>query len=232
MLTNKLVLVVALFMVSIMISSAQFSRNPQNDSRASSVQYIYSLDRLSSPVEYNIEGTPYYNEVYINSHVYSQKGNFSDVQMRYNIFYDRMEFKEEESLHGIDPDLLINKIVIGNKTFVVENFELKDEVNPTYFMRLDSGRVILMTKLKVVFKDRQVGKPIEGDIPAAYQRMDDVNYIKIDGGPLIKVRNIKKLIVELPDQKKEMEHFARKEKISANKEEELTKFIQYYNSLK
>ena len=232
MLSIKLKLVVILSFAIFVDCKAQFSLNPEEGARSGSVQYIYSLDRITSPVEYTIEGTPYLTDTYLKSHVYSHKGNFSDIDMRYNIFYERMEFKEKDLLYAIDPDSKIKKIVLGTQTFVVDNYELKGKMAPAYFLRLDSGRVTLMTKMRIIFKDRQQGKPIEGDIPAKYSRLPDINYIKLGNGPLIKVRSIKKLIDELPDRKQEMEKFAKNEKISANKAEELTKFIQYFNSLK
>ncbi len=232
MLSIKLRLVVILSFAIFIDCKAQFTLNPEEGARTGSVQYIYSLDRITSPVEYPIEGTPYLTDTYSKSHVYSNKGNFSDIEMRYNIFYERMEFNEKDLLYAIDPDLVIQKIVLGTQTFVVDNYELKGKTAPAYFLALDSGRVSLMTKMRVIFKDRQQGKPIEGDIPAKYQRMPDVNYFKLGNGPLIKVRSLKKLIDELPDQKQEMEKFVKNEKISANNAEELTKFIQYYNSLK
>jgi len=232
MLSIKLKLVVILSVIILIDCNAQFSLNPAENARSGSVQYIYSLDKITSPVEYTIEGTPYLTDTYLKSHVYSHKGNFSDIDMRYNIFYERMEFKEKDLLYAIDPDSKIKKIVLDAQTFVVDNYELKGKTAPAYFLRLDSGRVTLMTKMRIIFKDRQQGKPIEDDIPAKYSRMQDINYIKLGDRSLIKVRSIKKLIDELPDRKQEMEDFAKKEKISANKAEELTKFIQYYNSLK
>ena len=88
-----------------------------------------------------------------------------------------------------------------------------------------------MAKKRVLFKEQQLGKPIEGDIPASYNQIPDVYYIKVENGPLLMVRSIKKLIAEFPDKKKELEEFTKKEKISSKEIEDLVRLTRYYNSL-
>jgi len=231
MFSNKVKLLVVLSVISIIDCKAQGNLDPPRNSRTAKVQNVYNINQLISPVEYSIEGSPYFDDAYSKGSVHSSGVNFSDKEMRYNVFYDRMEYKERGTVYAIDPDLTIKKIVLDTLTFVVDNYEVKGKMVPSYFLRLDSGSVTLMTKIRIIFKDRQQGKPIEGNIPATYQRQPDFHYFKLGDGPLMKVRSIKKLIDGLPDRKQEMEKFARSEKISANKPEELTKFIQYYNSL-
>ncbi len=148
--------------------------------------------------------------------------------MRYNIFYDQMEFKDKDSVYAIGPDMSIKKVVIGSETFVVDNLEFKGKTVP---LSLDSGRVSLVAKMLVIYKELRQGKPMQGDIPPRFERMPDTYYIKIGHGPLAKVSTVKKLIEMLPDRKQEMEKFTQNEKTRANKPDELTKFIRYYNSL-
>ncbi len=231
MFSNKVKFLVVLSVISFIDCKSQGNLDPPSNSRTANVQNIYNINQLISPVEYSIEGTPYFTDTYSKGSAYSSAVNIYDKEMRYNIFYDRMEYKDGGTMFAIDPDLTIEKIVLGTLTFVVDNYKVKNKMVPSYFLRLDSGRVTLMTKMRIIFKDRQQGKAIEGNIPATYQRQPDFYYFKLGDGPLMKVRSIKKLIDALPDQKQKMEKFARSEKISANKSEELTKFIEYYNSL-
>lgn len=229
---SKLIFVAVLCSIPLMECHAQFSKNPASGATTGSVQYIYNLNELTSPPEYPIEGSPYFNETYLRSNVYSSKGNFTNVEMRYNMLHDRMEFKERDLLYGIDPNLAIEKIVMGTNTFVVDNYEFKGKTIPTFLLRLDSGKITLVTKMMMVFKERQQGKAITGNVPAKYQRMADDHYYKLDQGPLIKIRSIKKLIEALPDHKEEMEEFNHDQKTSAGNQVELTRFIRHYNSLK
>lgn len=196
------------------------------------VGYVYMMDHLlDGTPEYPIHGTPYMEESFAKGQLQSELGNLYGLEMRYNIYYDRMEYNQHDTMFVIAPNLLINKVVMGQKTFVVENYETRDGVYPSFFIRLDSGDISLLTKMEVVFKDRQQGRPIQGTVPAKYSRKPDVNYIRLSDGSLKKIRNMKKLIQSLPDHRSEMEIFAEENNISAKNEEELIRFIQYYNSL-
>ena len=208
-----------------------YSLNPPNASRSAQAQFVRNLTQRLDPDDVKIEGSPYLNEDFVKGHIYSNRGNFNDVEMRYNIYYVFMEFKEKGQLYALVPNILVNKIQLDSLTFVVDFYEHKGVSTPMYAVRLDSGRVSLMSKKRILFRDQQPGKPIEGDIPASYKQLPDVYYVKVGNGPLLEVRSMKKLIAALPDKQKELEEFAKKEKISPNKPEELTRFIQYYNSL-
>lgn len=195
------------------------------------VGYVYLLDDLLNPKEYDINGTPYYKEEFAKGQLYSDLGKMPEIEMKYNIFFDRMEYYQQDTMYAIVPNLSIDKIVLDGQTFVVENFEGDDGIYPTYFVRLDSGSLSLLTKMEINFKDRQQGKPIQGDVPAQYQRMPDKNYLRFSDGTLKRITSKKKLIQCLPDHKKEMEKYAKENKLSVKNNEELIKFTQYYNSL-
>lgn len=230
-LSNEANLIVILLAINSMFCNAQIKLNIPDGATIKSVSYISNLDRFNTPTyEYTIEGTPYSNDVYSKGNVHLKNVSFSNIEMRYNIFYDQIEFKDQDSVFAIFPDMNINKISIGTQTFVVDSYELKGKRIPGYFLRLDSGMVTLLTKMTVTFKDREL-KPIAGEIPAKYQRIPDIYYLKFGNSSLIKIRSISKIIDELPNRKREMEDFARSEKISVNNLKELTKFINYYNSL-
>ena len=143
-----------------------------------------------------------------------------------------MEYKQNKVLHVLNPDLLIKRIEVADRTFVVDVYQLKDKPKFGFFVRLDSGRITLMSKMIVGMTEFEGARALQDPKPAQYIRQPDTYYYKIDDGPLIKIGNIRKLIESLPDHKKEMEEFSKIEKISAKKPEGLTKFIQHYNSLK
>ena len=208
-----------------------YSFNPPNSSRTAHAQYIRNLNQKIDPGEPEIKGSPYLNEAFVKGHVYSSIGNFSEIEMRYNIFYDYIEFMEKGQRYALDPNILVQKIQLGDQTFVVDFLEEKGVSTPMFLIRLDSGKVTLLSKKRLLFKEQQLGKPIEGDIPASYNQLPDTYYYKVDNGPLLKVQNIKKMIAGFPDKKQELEEYAKKEKISSNDPEELSQLIRYYNSL-
>ena len=170
-------------------------------------------------------------DIYSLSDIDLLNEKFSGIEMRYNTFYDRMEFQEKDSVLARGPDPIIKKVVMGTKTFVIDTIETKDGAFATYVQRLDSGRIALMAKQMVIYKELERAKPMQGDVPPRYERMPDSYYLKIGWGPLKKISSLKKLIEALPDRKAEMEAYTENEKIRTNKPDDLAKFIRYYNSM-
>lgn len=232
---NRLAVLIFFLVTGIMHCNGQAKQvdNSLNRSNPNAVHsFIGYGTTVPSEREYVIEGTPFSNEEFIKGKIYHHYG-VQSVAMKYNIYDDRIEFLgKDTSLMMVGPDKLIQKVEMGDQILVVDLFEVKGKQALTYFIRQDSGRMTVLTKLTVSLKPPQFGKPIEGDIPAKYVRMPDTHFYKIDNGPLVKIVNIKKLIEELPDHKEEMGAFVKKEKISANKPRELAEFSRYYNSLK
>jgi len=223
-----------LFTIGLLTGNAQVKQVDNSSNRANPAatqSYIGFGAVINSNVEYPIEGSPYFEDEYVKGNIYHSLGVNKNVQMRYNIYYDRIEYKGKETEMAIGPDKRIRKVELGEQTLVLNLYEVKGKTALAYFIRQDSGKMTILTKMTVMLKGPQFGKPIEGDVPAKYSRMPDTHYFKIGDGPLIKIQSIKKLIEELPDHREEMEVFARKEKTSTNKPKELIRFSQYYNSL-
>jgi len=235
--TDKLKFILILQLASTTYCNAQLKPvfSAPNRSNASSAQNFVGGGGAglltSSDVDYPIEGTPYFSDDFVRGSIFIFRGTYPDRDMRYNIYADRLEFKVHDSLYVIAPDRIIRKVVMGDHTLIVDSYEVKGKLVSTFFLRLDSGKISLMAKKIITFKDRQIGKPIQGDIPARYVTMPDTYYVKLGIGSLIKIESVKKLIEGLPDHRQEMNEFAQREKTSANKPKELISFIQHYNSL-
>ena len=84
----------------------------------------------------------------------------------------------------------------------------------------------------VTYKEQQAPKALEsGPTPAKYTRLPDVYFYKIGNSDPVKVDNIKKMIAGFPDKQTELTEFAKREKISGKKEDDLIKLVRHYNSL-
>ena len=177
-----------------------------------------------------VEGTPYMEDAYVKGAVYLKDQTY-DTDLRYNILADQMEFKRSGNVESLVPDMAVRKVVIGKNTFVADQYLQKGQLTYGFFMLLDSGKIGFMKKLNVVITPYVAAAPFQDAKPAAYARKADTYYIKIGTQTLLEIRNIKKLIQSLPDHQKEMDEFAKKEKISADDPEELVKFSRYYHSL-
>src|SRR5436190_353380 len=66
-----------------------------------------------------VEGTAYLNENFEAGDVQTGQGNFKTVPMRYDIFHDQIEFKQNDNVYILDPDPNIVKITLSDHGVMV-----------------------------------------------------------------------------------------------------------------
>lgn len=177
-----------------------------------------------------VEGSPYLASEFVKGSIRSSKGTFEGVEMRYNIHQDIIEFKQNNFTYILDPSPDIHLVDMGDYKLVVE----KGIKNRPYgfYQILDSGRVTLLAKKTVRYREGRVPQALEAaPTPARYTNIPDTYYYRIGNGPLVKVTTLKKLIAGFPDGQEQLKAFASKEKLSSGKGEELVKLFRHYNSL-
>jgi hypothetical protein len=195
------------------------------------VIYLTPVDpRFNIPVEFEVLGSPYDNDSPMEATIFFTHQNPAHLKLRYNIYSDWMEYQKSDSIYGVLPDKFIKKITLGSKTFVVEEIEVKKKNAFSYFQQLDSGKLTLLSKLNVTFRDRQQGKPIEGDKPAKYTRQRDTFYLRAGSGPLTKIQSAQQIIDAYDGDKIALEAFLKKEKIGVTKADDVIQLIRYCNS--
>jgi hypothetical protein len=185
-----------------------------------------------------IEGTPYLNEQYVEGEIFFGEANRTKVPVRYNIYQDLMEYKQNGKALVLDPSNKIKKVRMGDETFIVEKINTDGKSKYSFLHVLDTaqafmpGKMILMSKKMIKYQEPLQGKALDGgDLPAKFSRLSDAYFYRIGDGELKEVGNLKDLIASLPDKQEEVKQFAKKEKISPKKEQELLKLVSYYNSL-
>jgi hypothetical protein len=188
--------------------------------------------RLQGPKQYEAEGSPYLLDDFILSAIYANSNKASGILVRYNVFEDYMEFKHQGSLYMLMPDKSVEKVVVGEVKFVVEEYSYKGKLKMGYLQMLDSGKVILFSRKEVNLIPAKEATPMQyNPTPAKFERLQDVLYYKIGKGITLKVENIKKIIANLPDHTDEMSAFVKENQISTRNEEEVIKLFKFYNSL-
>lgn len=179
-----------------------------------------------------IKGSPYVEDAYTDGVIYYGDKSQS-APMRYNAFQDLIEFQQNGKAVVLDPSNTIKRVVMGKAVIVPLKYGANGKSKQGYFTLLDSGKVMLFAKKKIVYLDAKKGGALDGgDLPAQYKRSPDAYYYKTGDGELQEADNIKSMISSFPDKQEELTQYAKKEKISVKKEKELIQFIQYYNSLK
>ena len=143
-----------------------------------------------------------------------------------------MEYQQNGKALVLDPSTKIKRVRLGESTYIVEKFEFDGKTKYGFLNLLDSGKVTLVAKKVVKYQEPIKGRALDGgDVPAKFSKSSDAYYYRIGNGELQEVENIKDMIASFPDKQEELKQFAKKEKISPKKEEELVKLVRYYNSL-
>jgi hypothetical protein len=199
------------------------------------VAWLFTLTAVNAQVtavaDESIKGTPYLNESYEEGVIFYANNNVK-VPVRYNVFKDLIEYQQNGRALVLDPSATIKKVHLPNTTFVVEKYMLNDKPKLGYFALLDSGKVSLYSKKTIDYLPPKKGGALDGsDQPGEFKKVRDVFYYKIGNNGLEEVKNIKSMIAGFPDKQEELTRYAKKEKISTRKEEEMVQFVKYYNSL-
>lgn len=179
-----------------------------------------------------IEGTPYLNEQFVEGEIIFGESNRTKVPVRYNIFQDLMEYEQNGKALALDPSKKIKEVKMGDEIFIVDKYNLEGKSKLGFLNLLDTGKMTLVSKKIVKYQEPLKGRALDGgDLPAKFSRSSDAFFYRIGEGELKEVGNLKELIAGLPDKQEEIKQFAKKEKISPKKQEELRKLVRYYNSL-
>src|SRR5687767_11904721 len=178
-----------------------------------------------------IEGTPYLSEKYVPGEILFGTSR-STVPLRYNAYQDLMEYQQNGKALVLDPSTKIKSVRLGESTYIVDKFEFDGKTKYGFLNLLDSGKVTLVAKKVIKYQEPLKGRALDGgDLPAKFSKSSDAYFYRVGNGELQEVNNIKDMIASFPDKQEEVKQFAKKEKISPKKEEELVKLVRYYNSL-
>jgi hypothetical protein len=202
-------------------------------------QIVDALDRIARLKNMDqqlsqIGGSPYDHDDFVKGDIYYDVNwRYPDVPMRYNIYNDEMEIKPDgqKQVYAIVPEKRIKKIAFASDTFVVAEYELKRDLVPGYFKELAHGKIDLLAKPRVEFREKEVDKGFVEPQPDRFIRMQDEYYIRKKGKMAEKLPKLKNLIEYMGDHQKQLEKYAKENKISSGNIEEITQFISYYNSL-
>jgi hypothetical protein len=178
-----------------------------------------------------IAGSPYLDDAYTDGVIYYANKELA-APIRYNAYQDLIEYKANGRPLVLDPDPAIKRVVVGNTTFVPMTFTEKGKSKVGYFALLTNGDLSLYVRRAVVFLPAKTGGALDGsDQPAQFKRAIDSYYFQVGSDALQEMNNIKSLISQLPSHQDEMARYAKKEKISPRKENEVIQLVQHYNNL-
>jgi len=193
---------------------------------------IADAKRLTQPeAPERIDGTPYLEDDFQEGTVVTVKGVFSAVPMRYHVEGDYVEFRQKDVTYILDPSPSVKKVSLPAAQLVVDHYDIKGASLYGYYVLLDSGKLTLLMKKKTMLHPAQAPKAIETDgKPARYEKQGDEFFYKLNGGAVIEIVSVKKMLEALTDHRDEVKTFVSQEKIS-KKQRDLVRLAEYYNQL-
>ena len=212
--------------ILILISQNTFSQLTDPFLNSYSIYKSYHPEKAK---EYkDVDGSPYLNEEFADGVIYMHDTVTIKLPLRYNIYTDEMEYQLKGINFVVANPQEVNRIVIGQSVFVYQTFNKKS----VYFELFESGKCSLIQKKSVAFKPAEGPKAITGAAtPAQFLRKSDSYYLVKDKSQVLRIDNLKTLLIALEDQKDKMESFINQGKIKNIKKENLMKIVKYYNSL-
>ena len=196
------------------------------------------IQRSRSPEELNeyllkhIEGTPYMNNQFEKGEILSVDGDLiKGVLLRFNIFGNKMEVKDNEILYEISNEM-ISRIKIGERNFDYLTFTLDNKKQAGYLEMVQDGDWKLYCRYAKRFREAQPQKAMQ-DKPAnaGFSDLPEVYIIKNNKNEAIGFRNKKELLNILSNHKAEIEKYIKSQKLKPDKADDLKKLLDYYQML-
>ncbi len=181
------------------------------------------------------KGSPYANDDFIPGQIFFQEKNIKiDANLRYNVFNDEFEVKED--VQSENPSALIKsndlEVFLANKRYILRPFMEKGIEKEGYFIVISEakGLDIYERKTKVFKEGKKAADSFHIDFPPSFTDESELYYEK-NGLMVAYPKNKKDLLNLCSDHEKELTSFMKKSKINTKSNEDLIKIIDYYNSL-
>nr|WP_319570781.1 hypothetical protein [uncultured Draconibacterium sp.] len=183
--------------------------------------------------ESEIEGSPYLIDEFTKGTIYtSQKIQYNDIPLRYNIYNDEMEFQTpDDQILAIATPEIVEKAVVGEDTFSNIPYEFGNKVKRAYFILLIEGKLSLYARPEVMYQKPKKAAGYKEPEPAKFIKRPDVFYLRINQQAAVKIESKKDLQNFFTDHQKQIQDFIKKNKIKVGKKDKIIELVQYYNSL-
>ncbi len=223
---------VILLFLNICICSSIFGQNYATDAWSGNVtNSIWNVcydGKQSHFVDYkDIKGSPYLVNNYDNGVVHMKDGNSYMIPLKYDIYKNTFEFKEENSGLEIDKPEDILKIELGTRTYVYYKLNKRK----LFVEMIAIGEKSLVCVRQVTLKKAEEPAPYKEPKPAQFIKEKEQYFIVDSDNKAHFIRNKKTLLKGFSEKKIEIAKYIKGEKINYKKRLDLKKVVEYYNKL-
>jgi hypothetical protein len=151
-----------------------------------------------------------------------------DIQLRYNVYFQQMQFiREGDTLAFANPEE-IQHILMGDMKFIYTKYLDEGIIDHGYFSIFVEGDCRLMVRNEVTFH-KAAGS---GDCKKDYFYKSCNLYLQKEDHPARLLSCGKKSICSmLPDREKEIKAFIKENKLRMKTQEDMARVVNFYNSL-
>ena len=183
-------------------------------------------------LEKEAKGSQYFQDSFLYAFVDDMEKPF---KMRYNAFFDEMEFDQEGVIYDLDKEQYqsVNFDDI-NKKYVLANYQDGNENKRGFLVELvGSPKTSLLKSEKIIFVEGKKATSGFGiDTPSEYKADKERYFLKLADGSIVSAPGSKNKFVQLFDGKeKQIEKFMKENRTSLSDEKELKKLVEYINTL-
>lgn len=151
--------------------------------------------------------------------------------VRYNIFDDQIEFVKDKSIYYLAKEAG-RKVHFINTKSSYKVYEMDGELH--FFKVHLEGENSLVAKQRIRYIDAKVAKSgYDRSKPANYKRLKDELYLVIGEDKLVKLskKNKKEFYKSFGDKATQIKAFMKEQKLGYKNAKDLTKIVQYFNTL-
>lgn len=179
-----------------------------------------------------IAGSPYEQVEFEEGKVYTITSQvYAGVPLRFNIHADEMEFTTEDgSVLSMAHPEIIRKIEIGQKEYIYAPYTAGNRILRGFFRVPASGSASLLVKPKVAFRQAEPAQPYKEAQPPTYLRMGDDFYLRAGADAAVKISGKKEIMQVMRDKSTDIDTWLKRNRIKYNREEDLIKLVEFYNS--
>ncbi|TNF45860.1 MAG: hypothetical protein EP310_00965 [Bacteroidetes bacterium] len=180
----------------------------------------------------DFQGSPYLTDSFVVGSIYTSRNeHFQNIPIRYNIFTDNIEYiMGASSVLELKNPETVEKIEVKNfKLIYLAKSVIKNQENG-FFIVLEEGIATLLAKPRVTLQKPTPQVAYNDTQPPGFLRHPDTYYLKT-GNNIYLLSTRKKLILSLPEHRKQVSDYIKTNHIKITDSCGLTKLVKYYNSL-
>jgi len=191
------------------------------------------IEGISDIYYSEILGDPFIAADFADGKVILKSGDLFDVELRYDIYADQMQFRTEGEIYIISNYRQIQSVILEDMEYIYTDYSISfgtdDPDGVAYFALLVDGECKLLERKNIRIQEPEPPKLYQEAKPAKFILKDDSYYLKLGEKSAVKIKSKKDLVEILSDQQDNLKTFIRSNKLSTGKREDLIKIISFYN---